>query len=433
MNNNDRMRPHKAPKKVKVPLFRPFRHQVFRRLCVANFLANIGSWMQIFATGWLVASQTTDPSVAALAQTLTQIPVFLFSVMGGVLADRFNTYRYLGGINLGMAFSCAALAAVCLLATPTISTLFIFTFLIASGTALKASAWQATMSSLVEPDEIEAAATLNGLSYNLASVIGPTLGATFFVITGPAVLYFTNALCLTSLMAIYFLTLRTRQDTVPKKPRSLSALLTEGIRVSAASAPFRGILLTTAVLFFSVSPFQALLPAYVNLTLQADSHTLGLLMGGFGSGAVLSAFALPTLRSLLPRHHLLALAAFIYALSLLSFSALLPVPVLLVVTVIGGMAWAALISTMNSAAQSVFGPEVRARALSIYSMCFYGALTLGSLTWGKISGMLSIETAFMTAGCSMVLTALYILVGRRVADEREVQLPPVSSGTAGES
>lgn len=197
--------------------------------------------------------------------------------------------------------------------------------------------------------------------------------------------------------------------------------------------PFRGILLTTAVLFFSVSPFQALLPAYVNLTLQADSHTLGLLMGGFGCGAVLSAFALPTLRSLLPRHHLLALAAFIYALSLLSFSALLPVPVLLVVTVIGGMAWAALISTMNSAAQSVFGPEVRARALSIYSMCFYGALTLGSLTWGKISGMLSIETAFMTAGCSMVLTALYILVGRRVADEREVQLPPVSSGTAGES
>ncbi len=93
-----------------MPLFRPFRHKVFRRLCVANFLANIGSWMQIFATGWLVASQTTDPAVAAMAQTLTQIPVFLFSVMGGVLADRFNTYRYPGGINLGMAFSCAALA-----------------------------------------------------------------------------------------------------------------------------------------------------------------------------------------------------------------------------------------------------------------------------------------------------------------------------------
>ncbi|BCQ39730.1 hypothetical protein ERHA54_23330 [Erwinia rhapontici] len=69
-------------RKEKVPLFRPFRHRTFRHLCVANFMANIGSWMQIFATGWLVASQTRDPSVAALAQTLTQIPVFLFSVMG---------------------------------------------------------------------------------------------------------------------------------------------------------------------------------------------------------------------------------------------------------------------------------------------------------------------------------------------------------------
>jgi len=104
--------------------------------------------MQIFATGWLVASQTSDPSIAAMAQTLTQIPTFLFSVLGGVMADRFNTYRYLFGVNVNMAIAATALAIYSLLSTPSISVIFILTFLIASGTALKASTWQASMSSL---------------------------------------------------------------------------------------------------------------------------------------------------------------------------------------------------------------------------------------------------------------------------------------------
>ena len=383
-------------------------------------MANVGSWMQIFATGWLVATQTADPSVAALAQTLTQIPVFLFSVMGGVLADRYPAWRYLGCVNGGMVLSAAALAIYCVVATPGISILFIFTFLTATGTALKASGWQASMSSLVSAEEIEAAATLNGLSYNLASVIGPFLGSVLFWLAGPSVLYFTNAVCLMSLMIIYI----RLQDRQPEKksPGTLrySALLAEGIRVSAGSKTFRRLLLITLVVFFPVSAFQALLPAYVSLSLKGDSHTLGLLMGGFGFGAVVSAFALPTLRSLLERHQLLTLAALIYGATLIIFSLTLPQYLLVSVATVGGFAWAGIVSTMNSAAQAVFGPSIRARALSIYSMCFYGALTLGSLTWGKMAGAFSLKTAFMCAGCMMLCTALYVFTWRQKAADSPV-------------
>ncbi len=69
--------------------------------------------MQIFATGWLVAIQTKDPSVSAMAQTLTQIPIFLFSVLGGVMADRYQSFRYLGSVNVSMMISSIILASFC--------------------------------------------------------------------------------------------------------------------------------------------------------------------------------------------------------------------------------------------------------------------------------------------------------------------------------
>jgi len=415
----------KINKNAKVPLFRPLRHKLFRNLCLANFIANIGSWMQIFATGWLVASQTSDPSIAAMAQTLTQIPTFLFSVLGGVMADRFNTYRYLFGVNVNMAIAATALAIYSLLSTPSISVIFILTFLIASGTALKASTWQASMSSLVEHHEIESAATLNGLSYNLASIIGPALGSCLFLVTGPALLYFTNALCLTGLIVIYWNARNLSDKTEGGTKKRLIPLLKEGAKVSFSHKEFRSILVTTVIIFFAVSTFQALLPIYVNNILKGNSDTLGGLMAIFGLGAVISAFALPTIRVILARYKLLALASSTYALSLIVYSLHPLFYILLPASFIAGFSWAIIVSTMNSAAQSVFDKKIRARALSIYSMCFYGALTAGSLTWGKIAEHYDITIAFMSAGSCMIIIALYIFLLKKVAKDEHVSAPPL--------
>lgn len=180
------------------------RHKTYRYLCIANFMANIGSWMQIFATGWLVTSQTNDSSVAALAQTLTQIPVFLFAVMGAYSPIVLISIVTSAELILGWYYHLRPRNHM-RFSIPKISIIFIFTFLTATGTALKASAWQATMSSLVSPDEIESSATLNGLSYNLSSIIGPVLGSFLFTHTGPSTLYFTNAICLMALATIYML------------------------------------------------------------------------------------------------------------------------------------------------------------------------------------------------------------------------------------
>ncbi|MCX7205641.1 MAG: MFS transporter [Proteobacteria bacterium] len=395
--------------RTKTPLFFPFRHAQFRNLCIANFISNIGGWMQIFATGWLLAKQSNSAGAAALAQTAAQAPIFLFALFGGVIADRMNQSRYLLMVNIQMIIAAALLAILTFHTTPSAMIIITLTFIIGVGAAFKVSAWQASMSSLVEPNEIEAAATLNGLSYNLASIIGPILGGYLFTLAGPASLYLANALSFLGLIILYWRVdvPKEIQSSIQKKSNeSFFLSLKKGVKNSFGSIVFRKILGLTFILFFAVSIFQSLLPVYVKVILTADESMLSSLMAAFGSGAVLAAFVLPSLRHLLHRSYLLSSAIAVYGLMLLCFSYLSGSYSLLLAAFMAGFSWASIVSTMNSGAQAVFSTDMRARALAIYSLVFAGALTLGSITWGKVAEIYGITFAYQTAGLIMCITAL---------------------------
>ncbi|AXE30141.1 MFS transporter [Chromobacterium phragmitis] len=396
--------------RIKTPLFQPLRHSRFRDLCLANFISNIGAWMRIFATGWLLAKQSQDPSAAVLAQTANQAPIFLFALFGGVFADRMDQDRYLMLVNLQMLVAAALLAVAALGDAPSATVIISLTFALGAGAAFKVSAWQASMSSLVQPDEIEAAATLNGLSYNLASIIGPILGGWLFSLTGPAALYLANALSFVGLIVLHWRVLGGDKSSVPSAGASQGSFLdslVDGVRHSFASPVFRRILGQTLCLFFAISIFQSLLPIYVKNMLVGSEAALGWLMAAFGAGAVSSAFALPQLRYLLKRAHLLGLATAVYGAMLLYFGWAPWLYSLLPAAFVAGFSWAGMVSTMNSRAQAVFPPAMRARALAVYSLVFSGALTVGGLAWGWIATIFGIGFAFKAAGMAMLAISAY--------------------------
>lgn len=363
--------------------------------------------MQTFATAWLVASQSRSPATAALAQTVTQAPIFLFALFGGVLADRMDRARYLLCVNIQMALAALCLALLALSAAPSVMAIFALTFVIGAGAAFKVSAWQASMSALVAPEEIEAAATLNGLSYNLASIIGPILGAGLFARSGAWVLFLANALSFLGLIVLYLE--REKEHTI--KPavspacESYMHSLQAGLESCFGNRAFRGILGLTLLLFFAVSAFHALLPVFVKTVLAAQGAMLGWLMSAFGGGAVTAAFALPGLRFLLPRAYLLAAAAGMFGVMLCYFGIAPAAYGLIAATALAGFSWAVLVSTMNSAAQSAFSSTMRARALAIYSMVFAGALMFGSFIWGHLAARLGIALALRSAGIFILAVA----------------------------
>lgn len=401
--------------KKKVPLFSPFRYPDYRNLCIANFIANIGAWIQIFASGWLIASQTKDPSISVMSQTMTQIPIFIFSMIGGVISDRMNHFRYLYMINISIFILVLILGLVTMFYSPQVNYILIFTFLIASGTALKTSSWQASMSTLVNSDEIESSATLNGLSYNLASIIGPLIGTLILLLSQPGVLYLANAACLLSLIFICYNMKKIKTHKTKAYNMQIIDSLTQGISECYKNKSFRHLTIIIIFLFFPISAFQSLLPIYVTNTLSRGSVFLGYLMCNFGSGAVISAFFMPSIRSRLLRHNILTLFSLTLGWCFIVLSFKPPLMFIIPTVFIAGFVWAGIVSTSNSIAQSCFNKEIRSRALSIYSMFFYGALTLGSITWGRIASLLNIQSSFLCTGSLLISTSAYILLLNRKA------------------
>jgi predicted MFS family arabinose efflux permease len=392
--------------RAKVPLLQPLRHKRFRELCIANFVSNIGTWMQSFAGTWLVAIVSAAPSTTALMQAAMNAPIFLFAMLGGVLADRIDKPRFLFYVHTQMALAASAMAGYVFVGGRAVPVIVGLTFLLGVGAALRVPAWQASMSALVEPHEIPSAATLNGLSFNLASVIGPGIGGLVFNHVSASALFLANALSFVALLVLYWQWWHSDLE-VTVSGQALLATLRDGLAAALSSPQFRGLLGRAMLLLSGTTAFASLLPLFVRDVLQMQSSAYGALMGTLGLGAVAGAFLLPTLRARFESTSIVCVAAAIYGLVLVSMGMLKCLPLLVGAVGIAGAAWAAILSSLNAAAQSAFGVEVRARALSLFFVTNALALALGSAGWGYLANCLGVPTALCVAGAFLILNAAF--------------------------
>jgi predicted MFS family arabinose efflux permease len=401
-----------GPARRKVPLTQPLRHPRYRRLWCANLVSNLGTWIQTFASAWLIASSSHSASTTTLVQTCTYIPIFLFALFAGVVADAVHRPKFLFFCNLFMA------ACACMLATLVASghaphaVVLAVLFCLGCGSAFMWPAWQAAMSGLVEPDEVEAAATLNNLSYNTAAIIGPALGGVLFKWIGPGPLFLVNAISFVGLLAIYRAWWRDDRSHV-KPCAAYGERLREGLRTAFGCPRYRRILRNVATVFFATIAFAGLLPVFVRDVLRMDASVFGTLMGSLGGGAVLAAFCLPAIRARVDKTNILAAALVVYGAMLAIMPFLHTLALLIPLIVFGGMAWSAVVSTLNAAAQLSFPADVRARTLAIYLVVMAGGYTAGSLVWGRIADARGVKFALTAAGACVLLNAAVLLTGRR--------------------
>ena len=407
--------PATTPRRT-VPLSRPLRHARYRRLWCANLISNLGSWTQTFASAWLIASMSQSASTTTLVQTATYIPVFLFALLAGVVADAVHRPKFLFFCNLFQATCACIMAALVMSGHASIGPVLAVTFCLGVGSAFMWPAWQAALSGLVEPDEVEAAATLNNLSYNVSAILGPALGGVLFSWIGPGALFLVNAISFIGLLAVYWAWWR-EQPAVASVPTRFLARLREGANMALGCARYRCILVNVCTVFFATIAFAGLLPVFVRDVLHMNSSVFGTLMGSLGAGAVLAAFCLPSIRARVDKTRLLVGALIVYGVMLLGLSLNTPstrsLAFLIPLIVCGGMAWSAVVSTLNAAAQLSFPVAVRARTLSIYLFVMAGGYTAGSIFWGRIADRFGVCTAFACAGACVLVNAAMLARGKR--------------------
>ncbi|MFC0133422.1 MFS transporter [Massilia eurypsychrophila] len=400
------------PLRQKVPLSKPLRHARYRRLWTANLISNLGTWTQTFASAWLIASLAHSASTTTLVQTATYVPIFLFALFAGVVADAVNRPKFLFFCNLFMALCACTLAALVITGHASARPVLAITFCLGAGSAFMWPAWQASMSGLVDPDEVEAAATLNNLSYNVAAIVGPALGGVLFNWIGAGALFLVNAISFVALLGVYW---AWWQERLPSTVTNTSFIdsLKAGVSCALGCSRYRNILVNVCTVFFATIAFAALLPIFVRDVLRMNSSVFGTLMGSLGAGAVIAAFILPSLRTRFDKTRLLAGALLVYGAMLVVMSFARSLLVLVPLIMLGGMAWSATVSTLNAAAQLSFPSHIRARTLSIYLFVMAAGYTVGSLVWGRLADQFGVQAAFAVAGSCVIVNAIALVTGKR--------------------
>lgn len=388
--------------------FAPLRHPAFRLLWWANLAANIGLWVQNTGAAWMMTSLDPSPAMVSAVQAASMLPVFLLALPAGAAADIIDRRTYLIGAQAWVLSVAAMLALLTWAGWIGPWGLLFFTFCIGTGNALNFPAWAATTPELVPREDLVQAIALNGIGFNLSRAVGPAIGGFAIAAAGTQAAFALNALCFLSLLLALFFWKRTAPVN-PMPPEHFLGAMRAGLRFVTASPAMRATILRAVVFFFFTSAVWGMLPLVVRGRLGLGPEAYGLMLGFMGVGAVATGFALPSLRVRLP-----ARGAMVTAFSLVSAVALAVLGVsnhwlpVVVSMLLFGAGWLAAASTLQAAAQFATPGWVRARAIGIYQLCFFGAMTLGAVLWGWAGSHFGIAPALLLAAGTAAAAAIAV-------------------------
>ena len=417
----------------------PFHHRAFAVLWAATVMSNIGTWMHDVGAAWLMTSLSPSPLMVALVQTATTLPIFLFALPAGALADVVDRRRLLIVVQSVMAVLAALLAALVWMGRADAATLLGFTFLLGACAAFVAPAWQAIVPRLVPKAALQPAIAANSVGINISRAIGPALAGFLIVGAGVAAPFALNAL---SFIGVILALLWWRPAEPPKAALPAEALwpgVIAGLRYARSSEPLKATLLRAVAFFVAASAFWALLPLIARDVLGGGATLYGVMLGSVGGGAVLGALVMPALRTSVGPDRLVMMATLLIAAVMVASATVRHAWVATVACLAFGAGWIAVLSTFNVSAQLALPDWVRARGLSIYLTVFFGAMSVGSALWGQLATISSIPAALLVAAALLVVAIpltrrarLYQAEGLDLSPSMHWPAPLLAAEVAGE-
>ena len=373
----------------------------------ATVIANIGTWMYNAASGWLMTSLNPQPLIVSLVQVATTLPIFLFAVPAGALADIVDKRKFLIFGEVLVTVVSALFAAIVWLGAATPGNLLLFSFLIGAFGAMTAPAWQAIVPALVPKEALPPAVAANSVGFNVSRAVGPALGGVIVAAAGMAAPFWINTISnlgvIVALLWWHPASDRTRHLPVER----FGSAIRTGFRHARNNPHLRATVMRSAAFFLFGSAYWALLPLVAREQIAGGPQLYGYLLGAIGAGAVGGAFALPWLKRRLGPDGLTAAGTIGTAAATALFGIARDPPTGLAASVIAGVCWIAVLASLNVSAQVALPDWVRGRGLAVFVTVFFGALTLGSITWGQVAGMLGLPAAhFMAAAGALVAIPL---------------------------
>ena len=416
--------PAAAPTSIRATL----RHRPFRALIGGGTVYFIGNAMQVMAASWLMIEITGSSFLAALVQTAVFLPMFLFALPAGVMADTTDRRRLMLGALFVQTALVTLLAVLMLTRLAGPGTLLVLTFLSGCCTAALSPSWNSAIVDVVPRDELPQAITAIGISYNAARALGPAFAGFVFANAGAGWVFALAVFGVLSLAMVV-----RRHPPRPHPPSRLPAERLWGGMLSALrfvrhSHTVLAQLVRTVAYSAAGSALWALLPVIAQRQLGLGAKGFGLLMGCLGGGAVLAGLVIGPLRVRLGLERLVGFGALLFA-AVMAVAALSTSHALVYAALVaGGASWLSVMSTYNTATQTSVPPWVRARATAMHTLCALGSFAIGSAFWGGLSDLVGLTPALLVAAALMAAGPL--LARRfplRMSDLDEVTQAPLST------
>ncbi len=384
--------------------WRPFHFAPFTVLWVATVVSNIGTWMQNAAAGWLMVGLNPDPLYVSLVQVVTLLPMFLFGLPAGALADTIDRRRLLLVVQIAVAIVIGILGLLVWTGRVTSIILLVFTFLVGTSAALISPAWQAIVPQLVPRQELAAAVTLNGIGINVSRAVGPALAGLVIAVMGLASPFFLNAISYVGVLAALIWWREHKSNVSPLPAERFVSAIQIGLRHARHNPHLRATLFRTMGFFPFASAYWALLPLVTRNQVAGGPELYGILLGVIGVGSVGGGFLLPWLKSHLGADKLVGLGTIGTAGALMLFGLARHSTVALVASLLAGVSWITVIATINVSAQVALPEWVRGRGLAVFATVMFGSMSLGSCIWGQVAKMVGLRLTHFLAAATMLAT-----------------------------
>jgi MFS family permease len=383
----------------------PLRHRLFRMLWGANIIVSLGVWMQSTSAGWMMTSLSPNALMVSLVQAATIVPVFLFALPAGAIADIVDRRTYILATQIWMLGAAVVLTLMTLGHLTDAWSLLALTFAIGLGAAMNNPAWGSVMAEAVPRSDLVQAIALNGVGFNIARAVGPALAGFLLLAGGPGLTFGLNAV--SYLVVIAVLLMWHRRHRVPVLPREhFLGVMKTGMRFVRHTPSMQAAMLRAAAFFLPGAAPWAMLPLVVREQLGLGAGVYGILLGLMGIGGVTAGLLLPQIRTRFKRGNIVFVATLLSCTGMFILGISrhwLPAAVGMLLF---GLGWVSTSSITQGAAQMASPGWVRARALSIYQLSFNFALATGTFFWGWLGTQVGLTMALVIAALAGAVLAV---------------------------
>lgn len=400
-----------APKIERASPWAPLRLPTFRMLWLVWMASNICVWMNDVAAAWLMTSLTSSPTLIALVQTASSLPVFLLGLPSGAFADILDRRRYFMVSQFWIATTAAVIYSFAVAGHITAPVLLVLVFANGIGLAMRWPVYAAILPEIVPRAQLGEALALNAVAVNTSRVIGPLLAGAIIAGAGTEYVFAVNFVISVVAGIVLFRWKRETKPSVLPGERFIGAMRL-GFQFARESRRLRDALVRTAVFFLHSTAIFALLPLVAKqISGGGGAGTYTVLLSSLGFGAIAVSTQIPRLRMRWTRDEIVVGGSIINALGIAALAFAPNVWFAVPAMIAAGAAWILVANSVTIAAQLALPDWVRARGMSIYQMSIMGGAALGAVIWGQIAGHTSVPTSLAVCAVSM-LASLAITRGR---------------------